>query len=682
MHASVSSRLHFAYSAALAVAVTAALWVPALGDSGWTAFPAPLDDVYIHYDFARAAASGHPFEWIASQGYSSGETAPLYAAVLAIGYAMGFRGAWIGAWTAAVALASLVVLLHAVRALLDRSPPWAAFVASALAVSAPVVGWSLASGMEVALFAAIASWAVVLARRACDASALRRAAAQRWVGWTGALLVLTRPEGVVLVAPLAVMVARHARGHSAIAALLRCAGPAAATVLFCAGVNALATGSPQAAGAQLKLLSSNPYLSDVDRARETILNLAHLEWQVLDAGPPAWPRPWPFVLVLAALGVLARRTRWVSIALLAAAVAWTLLVSYNGAARYQNFRYYAPSLLLVLVAGAVGLGAMARNRVARLPAVACALAAVAFALPRWPAQIAHFRAAARNIREQQVVVGRKLASVTEPGARILVGDAGAIPYTSGRGAIDALGLGGYRSYPFARAAPHGEAAIVELLEHLAPAERPTHLALYPNWFPGITSSFGRELDRVTIEGNVICGGPTKVIYAADWSALGGREEPLAFPHDELDVADIESERAHAYELPAPGGFTVLAVRALGDGTKRFDGGRVLAEGQRERFVVRGWSGTGRALRVVRARIEAAPEARIEVELARAGTVIAREPLARTPGAPDAWEHAEVRLPVAIEPGDVVSLAAAKAGHRSFHVWVLPAEGEAGAQARP
>src|SRR5262249_45073782 len=145
-------------------------------------------------------------------------------------------------------------------------------------------------------------------------------------------------------------------------------------------------------------------------------------------------------------------------------------------------------------------------------------AAMALGALRLPAQITHFRAATANIRDQHIEVGTRLAKLPEA-SRVLLGDAGAIPYVSGQGAVDALGLGGYRRVPFARAAVYGEAATIELIERLPPSERPTHLALYPNWFGALTSRFGTELDHVTIEGNVICGGPTKGIYRADWSAL-------------------------------------------------------------------------------------------------------------------------------------------------------------------
>jgi hypothetical protein len=44
---------------------------------------APLDDVFIHFDYARATAEGHPFEWVVGNGYSSGNTSLTYPFVLA-----------------------------------------------------------------------------------------------------------------------------------------------------------------------------------------------------------------------------------------------------------------------------------------------------------------------------------------------------------------------------------------------------------------------------------------------------------------------------------------------------------------------------------------------------------------------------------------------------------------------
>src|SRR5262249_35111309 len=62
---------------------------PLLLPADWSA---PLDDVFIHFDFARSAARGHPFEWSTGNGYSSGGTGLLYPLVLAPGIWLGFRG--------------------------------------------------------------------------------------------------------------------------------------------------------------------------------------------------------------------------------------------------------------------------------------------------------------------------------------------------------------------------------------------------------------------------------------------------------------------------------------------------------------------------------------------------------------------------------------------------------------
>src|SRR5688572_31778734 len=43
--------------------------LPLASPNDWSA---PLDDVFIHFDFARAIARGYPFQWSEGNGYSSG----------------------------------------------------------------------------------------------------------------------------------------------------------------------------------------------------------------------------------------------------------------------------------------------------------------------------------------------------------------------------------------------------------------------------------------------------------------------------------------------------------------------------------------------------------------------------------------------------------------------------------
>jgi hypothetical protein len=420
------------------------------------------------------------------------------------------------------------------------------------------------------------------------------------------------------------------------------------------------TGDPRHAGAQLKLLSSNPFLSDVDRARTFVENLVVLYvkgWRRELAVHPLLALVWPLLALFAAL---AGGRRPVGAACLLGAAGWILLASWNGNAPFHNFRYYAPALVLLAIGAALGAVAIARRH--RAAGALVAVATLASAAVHLPKQAEHFRRAAANVREQHVALGQRIALLPE-GARVLVGDAGAIPYVSERAAIDALGLGGYHGLPFARAAVHGEPATIELLERLDPTLRPTHLALYPNWFRVTTSRFGREIDRVTITDNVIAGGPAKALYVADWSALDVPENGAACAAasgagarvaiDELDVADVVSEAEHGYVSPAPrGGWTTLEILADARGARRFDGGRILPEGTHESFVTKT---SGR----VRIRIRTDDHARA----ARAAGADL------TFSSPRAGAWREATADISVVRGERITIEAVAGELRDFHVWL-------------
>ncbi|MCA9646180.1 MAG: hypothetical protein KC492_36065, partial [Myxococcales bacterium] len=78
---------------------------------------APLDDVFIHFDFARSTARGYPFQWSEGNGYSSGGTSLLYPFVLAFGYWIGFRSLNLMVWAAVVACISTLGFLLGARRL-------------------------------------------------------------------------------------------------------------------------------------------------------------------------------------------------------------------------------------------------------------------------------------------------------------------------------------------------------------------------------------------------------------------------------------------------------------------------------------------------------------------------------------------------------------------------------------
>jgi hypothetical protein len=686
--------LWLASAALLTGAAGAAFWGAGFARAG--RFPVPLDDVFIHFGFARSAALGHPFAWIPGNGYSSGGTSLTYPLALAPGWLLGLRGERLALFAALIAWISVVDLARSLRALV--APRWVSWAAPALLLAVPLLDWSLFSGMETAFLAAVLGRALLAARAAERAPPSIRARAQRRAGLWAALLVATRPEA----APLAILLGLavvHAAGSLATApSLARALGPTGFFLAVQAAANRAFTGEMAAAGAIRKLVTENPYATSLDVAAELIKNLAALRSQAFElalGGPRiAWVVP---LLGLAA--ALDRRSRRLAVPLLLGAAAAIFLVAFNATARFQNLRYAAPSLLMILAAALLGAGAVARRGRAGA-ALAGAALAVAVLAPAgaFPRQIEHFARASANIAGQQIEVARRLAARSPRPRRLLVGDAGAIPYLSGLPAIDGLGLGGYRGLPFARASVHGVPAVVELLERLPADERPDVLALYPSWWAGLADVFGRPVDRVRIEDNVICGADEKVVYEASFSALADPGEARPGAIDAVDVADLVDERAHGYVFPGPrGGWVIGRVLSLPDGRRRFDAGRIVPEGQRESFVIdpgvtasgresfsrpsstsasdsdpspslgRGWGGVPRSVLVLRT--DGGGEGSLRVALERGGRVLAERDAALPARAEDRWFEVRVPLPE-VRGGDRVSVFAVHGPWRSFHAWLL------------
>src|SRR4051794_36648264 len=171
---------------------------------------APLDDVFIHFDYARATAQGHPFEWTVGNGYSSGNTSLTYPFVLAAGYLAGFTGRDLMKWAAIVACVCVFGTLLAARRLFieDSRDDWgrvSSYLLPPILLGVGALDWSLWSGMEVAFF--LATWAIALvAWLALERDANVFVGSRRWMrnswllGLAGALLVTTRPEAALTIA--------------------------------------------------------------------------------------------------------------------------------------------------------------------------------------------------------------------------------------------------------------------------------------------------------------------------------------------------------------------------------------------------------------------------------------------------------------------------------------------------
>jgi len=659
------------FATSLVLGAAAAFYAPALRRTG--IWPAPLDDVYIHFDFARSIAQGHPFEWIPGNGYSSGATSLLYPFVLAPGWLIGFRGAWLGLFAAIVACVCLVDLCRSLRALAAPAPAWVAYLFPPLVLCVPLLDWSWFSGMEVALFGAALGRALCAVRRAEDAAPHERARAQLHAGALAALLVAVRPEAVALALPLAIAAACAAGTLGAIASLARAAGPTALLLLAQAAANRAFTGEWAAAGAVRKLLVSDPYATRLDVMTVVLRHVIALRTQALDAALGGWPFS-AIVPALVVIGMLDRRHRRVVTALAIGAIGALILVAFNATALFQNWRYAAPSIAMLLVGAALGGAALARRASQRrsraLAGGVAIVMIVAITAPRraFERQIDHYARASANIAGQQVEAGRRLAARVPAPRRVFLSDAGAIPYFSELPALDGLGLGGFRGLPFARASVHGVPAVVELIERMPPDDRPDVMAVYPSWWRGLADVFGARFDGVRIEDNVICGADEKVLYDADLSALAPHDERRPGALDELDVADLVDERRHAYGAPIPqGGWVVGAVLGLPGGARRFDAGRIVPQGREERFVVGPGVREGAASLILRT--DGGPAQVIEVVVERGGAIVFNVNSEVAERAMDRWSEVAVRL-ATVQSGDTVRVRSVSGAFRDFHAWIV------------
>lgn len=577
---------------------------------------APLDDVFIHFDYARSIARGYPFHWSEGNGYSSGNTSLTYPFVLAAGYWAGFRGPLLVVWAGIVACASMWAMLLSVRHLFRDLAPWTKYLAPLAVYSIGALVWSIFSGMELAYYLGLWGMGLLAMDRAVrEGDASLRARREWLLGLIGVLLVCTRPEGATSIAVLGIGTSFALRGggaKGAIATLFRTGFPAAAALCAQSVVNRWMTGESASNGALAKLFVYNPFLTTeekLDRYLELLryVVLRNVEHHFTDAPPWGWVIP-----ILAAVPLLSRRTRRAALVLWASAVSWLLLVSLNGQARWQNERYTMPAVAWLLLSAALGAGLLIspwfRWRERSWPrlfawggrATVAAFLVVTFLehqAPRMRDQIWFYGRASRNIRDQQTTTGRLLRRLEPPPRRVLVGDAGAITYAADLPGLDLIGLGGFGKLPFARAGVHGLGASLELLERIPPEERPDYFALYPSWWGNFPSWFGSYVVEVPVHGNVICGGAEKVIYRANWQSFDKGHSPRSLAEgeriaDELDIADLVSEREHEYAFcfsDAPSGERcgMTEARLLAEpgrpSNEMFDAGRLIRSGQGERF---------------------------------------------------------------------------------------------------
>lgn len=668
-----------------------------LGD--WSA---PLDDVFIHFDFARSTARGYPFQWSEGNGYSSGGTSLLYPWVLAVGYWLGWRELSLMVWAAVVACVSVFAFAWGLRRMYRALPVWTTYLAPVTLLSVGALDWTLFSGMEVALLLALWAGALVawddlwvllaaggVANQQTGAPASQRRLLRSALGlglW-GAVVVLGRPEGAVCVAVFSLMAAGYAwrrRGRaSALGVLLAAAVPGALVVLGQSLANYLLTGQVSAAGALVKLELNDPGLSLSQVWDQWVFHLVYQIRRVTEYHFASRPELGWLYWPLALAPWFNRRTRRFAALLWASCTLWVLVTAFNGQVRWQNERYAMPAVAWFLAACGLGLGSLLTlafelrascwRRLGLAAIVASIPAVIAWQqLPVFRGQVWFFGRASRNILDQHVQVGYILRHrLAPPPRRVLLGDAGAIPYVSDLPALDLIGLGGYADLPFASATRWSVGAAAELIERMPADDRPDVMALYPSWWGVFPSWFSKRIiHAVPVRGNVICGGASKVIYQASWEPFVGSAQPVGLGEDlevvdSLDLADIVDEELHHFELSTrPSGY--VSMKLLAHPTRPqaelWDAGRLFTPGSYASFDVTNLSERLEATLVLRV----APAQPVTLRVANGSRELVRKRVA----AGDDWQHVFIPLPAgAFSTVDELRLEAVEGACVIYHLWL-------------
>lgn len=455
----------------------------------------PLDDAWIHFQFARNLASGAGLSFNPGQP-TSGSTAPLWTLLLAAMYLIGGRFPLAGQLASAFCFLCIPVATYMLCKRLTARR-WAAWLAGALVVLNGRMVWAGLSALETCLFTTLSLLAIILW--------LEDRRQDRYSIYTAVLFglaALARPDGYLLFAlSLADVALRWATRP---ARLVRLLGPA---VLFTLIVGPYMLFSWFADGHLLPntyhAKVTPGWLPDFD-----FLSLA-AKYLILDN-----PLLLPFYLL--GLILLLRRAALLSMWSVGLPLAYALL----GAILYQHGRYLMPLIPCNVTIGLVGLLEalpLAKRRgwrwlaFAETPVFITALL-IAGTIWRLPTMAGLYGWNVDNINKMHVSIARWVVEHTPEDTLLAVNDIGAIGYLSGRPVVDLAGLVTPEVARILRS-PDREALLAEFMA----AKGVQYVIIFPNWFPQLAANPAlKPVYSVTLERNTIAGGSTMVVYQAHW----------------------------------------------------------------------------------------------------------------------------------------------------------------------
>ncbi len=497
--------------------------------NGYTGFP--LDDAWIHQTYARNLAATGQLAYLPGQP-SAGSTSPAWSFLLSVSTLLGVDPRlWTYLW-GAIWLAATAWMVYRLLLRLADLVPWTASVSPHLAALAAGLlcavewhlVWAAGSGMETLMFAALSLALLDALFKQAGRPAQRLASLaqeEKFVGAVGlgllaGILVLTRPEGVILAGLVLAITAIWPLPRGRVEIRSRLLATAAAVILFAVilapyvAFNLRSGGSPW---------PNTFYAKQAEYQLD--LSLPARLWRV--ASPTligAQVLLLPGVAYGLYLLVGNRRAgagRWLGLVPATWWLALLAIYAWRLPAGYQHGRYSMPAIPLLVLYGVWGTAGLLRLRSARLAVrvgsralpVAVALLAVVF----WGRGALAYRDDVAFIENEMVATARWLEANTEPTDLLAVHDIGALGYLLDRPFLDMAGLITPEVIPFMTDA---EALADWMLERGAN---------YAVFFPDFSQTYARLAANPRLQ-EVYCTG-----YA--WTRAAGHENLCVYRLVEL-----------------------------------------------------------------------------------------------------------------------------------------------------
>lgn len=510
------------FPAAAALALAGLFFVAerhTLGEFGF-----PLDDSYIHLQFARQLAAGDGLAFNPGE-LVTGSSSPLWTALLSLGFLLPGLSLL---WPKLLGVAAHLATVFGARRLLAQlgAEPFYQYGGALLVATTPWLLWSALSGMEVLLFAALILWTCVLA---AEDEERRPEAPGLGPYFLASLAALARPEGLLLLGLLFLCrLFRLRRGEDGAprlvlgppAGLAKAALLVAVLVLPLFAFNLAVGGSPWPNSMAAKTVADDSLLPNA-RYLSTAMTVL---W---DGGG--------LLLILAGAGFLvqlksAAQGRISSLLpglfLFGLPAAYSFLASESAPPPVGNFgRYLFPLLPLVVVLAQLGLEqALKPYRsgllLGRLRLAVPALVLVFLLLIQGGMSLRGVRRYAQNVKDvnlSDVAAARFLAKVLPAEAVIATQDIGAIKLLLPNRIIDLAGIVTPEVVPILR--DKSQVYWEQRLYDYLAAQKPDLVVVFSTMYPGFAQ--GRVGDLVPVasfmlENNITMAGDELMILRTPW----------------------------------------------------------------------------------------------------------------------------------------------------------------------